>query len=262
MKLIQSELLSQDEICPDIFRIQIKVPEIAGICQPGQFVHLKVTEGIDPLLRRPFSIHGASVEQGTLDLLYRVVGQGSRVMAGMKPGDRWSILGPLGNGFNLECDFDHAVIVAGGMGSAPVLFLIEKLLAMKKRITFLWGARVCDEIFGVKKLTDAGMDVRIATDDGSRGHHGFVTDLLSEFLKDHAPNDRMLGFVCGPEPMMAQVQKLALPTAFPWQVSMERHMACGVGVCMGCGITMTSGLMQMVCKDGPIFDLREVDFNG
>ena len=262
MKLVAGKLVKQEEICKDVFRIRIEVPEIAKICTPGQFIHLKVHDGIDPLLRRPFSIHGVSAQQGTLDLLYRVVGQGSRTMAGMKIGDRWNIMGPLGNGFNLDLDFDHALIVAGGMGSAPVLFLIQHLLSMKKKITFLWGARVCDEIFGVKELTNAGMDVRIATDDGSRGHHGFVTDLLKEFLIEHAENRQMLGFVCGPEPMMAGVQKLAVSTVFPWQVSMERHMACGVGVCMGCGITKTTGAMEMVCKDGPIFDLREVDFNG
>ncbi|RKY53487.1 MAG: dihydroorotate dehydrogenase electron transfer subunit, partial [Candidatus Neomarinimicrobiota bacterium] len=171
------------------------------------------------------------------------------------------LLGPLGIGFYLEGSFSHALVVAGGMGSAPIFFLIDKLLELKKRITFFWGVKNKNEIFALKDLRNSGVDVRIITEDGSMGRKGLITDILKPFLAEHREDRSLEGFVCGPVKMLKQVQGMAEITTFGWQVSLEERMACGVGVCMGCGVKMKEGGYKMVCSDGPVFNLREILFD-
>jgi dihydroorotate dehydrogenase electron transfer subunit len=214
------------------------------------------------LLRRPLSIHRADPETGRVELLYRVVGRGTRILKNLQPGESLEVRGPLGRGFDLQGDFQHALIVAGGMGGAPVFYLIDALLALGKKVTLLWGVADGREIFGAKEFVRRGVDVRISTEDGTIGHQGYVTDLLDEFLEIHAQDSAMRGFVCGPECMLLPVQRRAKKTAFDWQASLEERMACGVGVCQGCGVRIRNREeYQMVCKDGPVFDLKEIVFD-
>jgi dihydroorotate dehydrogenase electron transfer subunit len=258
-----ARIVEQQAITSDIFKMTLKAPEIVRLARPGQFVHARLRDSIDPLLRRPFSIHRIQSKSNELELLYRVVGQGTALMSSIQAGQSLDLMGPLGNGFDLDCEVDHALIVAGGMGGAPVFFLMDELLKLNKKITLLWGAREGREIFHEQELGACGIDVRLATEDGSKGCEGLVTNLLCNFLKESHDRQKLTGFVCGPECMIHAVQEHAESTLFPWQASLEERMACGVGVCLGCGIRLKNvEAYKMVCKDGPVFDLREVAFDG
>jgi len=238
--------------------MELEAPDLSQQCQPGQFVHLKTANGTDPLLRRPFSIHRKNLKSGTISLLYRVVGKGTRIMKSTQPDCKFDVLGPLGKSFELQGDFSHAFIVAGGMGIAPIFFLIDSLLEKRKSITLLWGARGEAEFFQMDELKDTGVQIHLATDDGSMGYPGLVTELLKDQLEK--TQDGWQGFACGPWRMLKEIQCCVKDTDFTWQVSMEEHMACGVGVCQGCAV-LTSNGYKMVCSDGPIFNLKDIQFH-
>jgi len=238
--------------------MELEASDLSQQCHPGQFIHLKTSMGSDPLLRRPFSIHRRDQKSGTISLLYRIVGQGTKQIQSVKPGNEFDLLGPLGKPFEYQGDFSTALIVAGGMGVAPVLFLIDELLKKKKSILLLWGARDESEFFQLEELKDAGVQVHLATDDGSMGHHGLVTEIL-ETQKGTFPTD-FKGFACGPWQMLKSIQNCVGENTSQWQVSMEEHMACGVGVCQGCAVSTSKGY-KMVCSDGPIFNLTEIQFD-
>jgi len=253
-------VISQIRMSDDIYCLCLYAPDIAVSARPGQFVHLRITPTIDPLLRRPFSIHRVKKDSGCIEILYRVVGRGTSMMADLQSGIDLDLLGPLGNAFTTEGDFSHAVIVAGGMGSAPAFFLVDALREARKKITFLWGVRsTCDlvRLEDIRSFSD--IQIHITSEDGSTGRKGMVTSCLDEVIQcegKHLLKSR--GYVCGPKGMIRAVQKAVSRCGFPWQASLEEHMACGVGVCLGCGIRMAGGGYNMVCSDGPVFDLSEV----
>lgn len=255
-------VLDQTEITADIYRMSLKVDEIARDGHPGQFVHLRIGNGTDPLLRRPLSIHRVDREQGRIELLYRVVGRGTGLMRKAEQGDIYDLLGPLGRGFRMDGSFSHALVVAGGMGSAPVFFLIDELLLLGKQVTLFWGVKCKSEIFDLPDLKNNGVEVRVATEDGSMGHDGLITDILKQFIEDRREDSSLEGYVCGPKGMLKKIQAMARETSCNWQVSVEERMACGTGVCLGCAIQVKQGGYKMVCSDGPVFDLGEIVFDG
>jgi dihydroorotate dehydrogenase electron transfer subunit len=212
-------------------------------------------------LRRPFSIHRNHSGDGRIEVLYRILGAGTGLLSRKKKGDILDLLGPLGQGFRLDGAFSHAVIAAGGMGIAPVFFLIDELLRRKKEVTLFWGVKGRGELFGLDDLENSGVVVNVSTEDGSLGHRGMVTDVLRPFLSQPLDRSSMAGFVCGPKGMIREIQKMSHYTGFFWQVSAEEKMACGVGVCAGCGIRLKRGEYRMVCSDGPVFDLKEMVFD-
>ncbi len=261
MGTYKCHVVQQIQIDEQIYRLVLHADKIAQSASPGQFVHLKVADQLNPLLRRPFSIHRVLREKGQVELLYRVIGCGTSLMKKAEPGDSFHLMGPLGKGFFLEEKFTTAIIVAGGMGVAPVFFLIDELLDRGKHVIFFWGARCGSEFFDISELQKSGIDVHLATEDGSQGVHGLITDSLQTFLNQHAEDRSLMGVVCGPKAMLKKVQELAIPTSFQWQVSMEETMACGMGVCQGCAVKLKKAGVQMVCSDGPVFDLKKVEFN-
>ncbi len=250
-------IIDQIEITHNTYRITIESEIIARGSQPGQFVQLRVNEGIDPLLRRPFSIHRVYRNKNSLDLFYKVVGRGTHLMRSFKKGDFIDLIGPLGKGFVIDDNFKQAVIVAGGMGSAPMFFLIDELLNAGKKVALYWGAKNKEEIYHLSELKKANVEVNITTEDGSMGEKGMITDQFESSIHIHN-NVSLRGVICGPKGMIWAMQKIAEKTRYPWQVSMEERMACGMGVCMGCGVKMKSGIHKMTCSDGPVFDLSEV----
>ncbi|MDM7925047.1 MAG: dihydroorotate dehydrogenase electron transfer subunit [bacterium] len=246
---------------PGIFILELKAAALVSAAGPGQFVHLKTADGIDPLWRRPFSIHRVNRRRGTILLSYRRIGRGTSLLARRTAGDTIDLLGPLGRPFDLEGGFTTAVIAAGGLGAAPVPFLLDALRRKGRKAVVLWGVRSKTELYCLDALRGRYTSIHIATEDGTEGFRGRVTDLFGRLASEFASGSGFRGFACGPMPMLKALQPLAAASGFPWQASLEERMACGVGVCQGCVVRMKNRQYRTVCADGPVFDLAELDFH-
>lgn len=255
-------VVGQTEAGPGIFILELKAPALAAAASPGQFVHLRPADGIDPLWRRPFSIHRVNRRRGSILLSYRRIGKGTSLLAQRTTGDTIDLLGPLGRPFDFEGGFTTAVVVAGGLGAAPVPFLLDALRRKGSKAVVLWGVRSKAELYCLDALHGRNNSIHIATEDGSEGFHGRVTDLFSRLAGEYAPGSGFRGFACGPMPMLKALQPLAAASGFSWQASLEERMACGIGVCQGCVVRLKNRQYKTVCADGPVFDLAELDFNG
>jgi dihydroorotate dehydrogenase electron transfer subunit len=238
---------------PGIYLMWLQAPEIARRAQAGQFV--MVACGTENTLRRPISIH--SVEDDRFALLYAVVGKGTERLTHLQNGSKLDVLGPMGNGFQVSpmpAGTLSYLIIAGGIGIAPLRFLVEKVKPWCRQIIVLQGAATAAKLYP-KGLLPKEISLTTATDDGSAGHKGFITDLIPSFA---TTADVIVA--CGPMPMLkylAENQTRLKLISKPVSISMEMRMACALGVCYGCTIRTKSGLKQ-VCKDGPVFDLDEV----
>jgi dihydroorotate dehydrogenase electron transfer subunit len=244
-------IISNNEgVVPGIFQMWLKVPELAEEALPGQF--LMVRCGEDMVLRRPLSVH--RVDSDKLALLFQVKGKGTEWLSHCKKGDKLDVFGLMGNGFKIAPRTKSILLVAGGIGIAPLYYLAESALEMRKKVTLLLGAPTTKQMYPANHLPK-GVKYVLATEDGSTGRKGMVTDLLPEYA---VSADQI--FACGPLPMlryMVKEQKKLGIRNKSVQVSLEMRMGCGVGVCYGCTIRTKSGLKQ-VCKDGPVFALDEV----
>jgi dihydroorotate dehydrogenase electron transfer subunit len=255
---VQNKIVTQARLSNEYYKLILESPEIAAYSLPGQFLEIKVSDGIDPFLRRPFSVHRST--ESNIEILYEVVGKGSRMLSQKKPGEYLDIIGPLGRGFTFrepKTENRVPILIAGGMGVAPVFFLAEKLVARHwKTPLILIGAKTKGHILCVKDFKKLGCTVKVATDDGSEGFKGRVTDLLKVLV---STMDYRLWtiFACGPKPMLQALTHIAGHYALPAQISLEAHMACGVGACLGCVIKTPTGY-QRVCKDGPVFNAGEI----
>ena len=240
-------------------------PEVASRAQPGQFLHLRITEGPDPLMRRPLSIFKVDTGNGSVSLLFRVVGRGTLALSGMKMGESLDIMGPLGRGFSVPPRTRTILVVAGGMGVAPLFFLAESLIQRGASLHFLLGARTQEQLLCRLQLRSLGVHLMISTDDGSEGFPGLITQLLEKLLREESfdPHSTFV-YSAGPEPMLSQVASLARQFEILGQISMERQMACGVGACLGCVVPCRSHgkgqKYRRVCADGPVFGLEEIAF--
>lgn len=271
--VVKGTILSNKEIARDYFVMDIKASCLGKNACPGQFVAVKVQDNVtDPLLRVPLGIH--KIRKDGISLLYKVVGNGTRLLSRRQKGEELDVLGPLGNGFDMPATREKntkIVIVSGGHGIAPLYALSEMLAKNKNEIDLFMGARKKDHIIYVKELRCLGVKVHIATDDGSLGHKGPVTDLLSEFLKRQASSvkcqerttkneQRTTIFACGPKPMLKAVSGMAKEMNVPAQVTYDEYMACGIGACRGCAVDTTEG-MKLACEDGPVFDARIIKWD-
>lgn len=251
-----AEILRAEKLSSDICRFTVKAPGIAASSRPGQFVMVRAGEGLDPLLRRPFSIHQVA-EGGVLQVLFKVIGKGTKALARLQPGQYMDILGPLGRGFSIAENKQHCLI-GGGIGIAPLLFLAKKMLKKiePSSIKVLLGARTKDELASLQDdFASLGLNVQAATEDGSLGKKGLVTDLM--VLVHH--EDPVTVYTCGPHPMLRAVVQLCRSNKWDCQVSLETMMACGLAACLGCAVPRPDmqGYVH-VCKDGPVFDADEV----
>ena len=244
-----ARVLSCETMAQDLVRIILSAPDIAAQAKAGQFIHILVPDS-GHVLRRPISLADVDRTTGTLTLIYRVVGKGTAAMAALQPADPINCLGPLGHGFSLTAK--KPLLVGGGMGIAPLLFL-AKTFAGKASI--LMGGRNAEEMFWPELYQGLVQDVFITTDDGSMGTKGFTVTLLPALLQKGA-YDRI--FVCGPEIMMRGVAGIAKEAGIACEVSLEKRMACGLGACLSCSIDTTDGQRKKVCKDGPVFPAQEV----
>jgi dihydroorotate dehydrogenase electron transfer subunit len=228
-------------------------PPIASQAQPGQFVMVRCGDGEEFQLRRPFSIH--QLEGKRLALLFNVVGRGTHWLSKRQSGDSLDLLGPLGNGYTIHPDSKNLLLVAGGIGVAPLVFLAQKASKPGGSVTLLLGAQTKSQLYP-KNLISPEVKLITATEDGSAGKRGMITDLLPEYI-----NWADQIFACGPPSMYQSMAAQKFLKKKPVQISLEVRMGCGLGVCYGCTIKTKSGLKQ-VCKDGPVFDLNDVLWDG
>jgi len=238
------------------YRLTLDSPQIAGSAKPGQFVMIRAGFGKDPLLRRPFSIHQV-VGEKQIQVYFKVVGRGTDILAHARPGEILSVFGPLGRGYRLAAA-SPAVIVGGGLGIAPLLFLVKEICHLKKDCSqnlIILGAR---EKIEIEPLLDDfrqfGFKILTATDDGSFGHHGVVTEVMASM---QLPAGCTV-YSCGPEPMMAGVSALCKARNIPCQVSVESVMACGMGACLGCSRPAKDGAYTHVCLNGPVYNAEDL----
>jgi dihydroorotate dehydrogenase electron transfer subunit len=265
-------------IARDTFRLRLDDPVMARAIMPGQFLMVRAGLGTDPLLGRPFALYDVardgSGEPVAIDVVYLVIGKGTQALALRKPGDRLPVWGPLGNGFGPPAGGD-ALFVAGGIGQTPFLALGRWWLGRAryggrgvvspvKSATLLYGVRTQTLAAGLEDFQRAGISVELATDDGSAGHHGFVTDLLAHRI-DRGERPRKV-VACGPPAMLAAVAGLAERHGLDCDLSLENHMACGFGACFSCvaPIRQPDGSVDLrrVCVEGPIFPSKDVDWSG
>lgn len=249
------EIVANEKVCPKFCRLAIDARPIADRVRPGQFIHIRVTDGLEPFFRRPFSVYRA---QGRIEILYEVVGKGTALLAEKQQGDKLDILGPLGNSFTMPGSaVKQVVMVAGGVGVAPFLILTDALKDKGYELTLLYGGRTRGHIFAMTAFERNGCRVHIASDDGSVGVKGRVTELLAKAPKDSSST---MIYACGPKPMIAAVQAFAREHHIPGEASCEEVMACGLGACLGCAIKTARGY-KTVCYDGPVFDLQDIVFD-
>ncbi len=255
-KFIEQALILENRVlAPDVYHMVVKSPRISATCSPGQFVMVKVTSATtDPLLRRPLSIAGADLKQERLTLIYRVVGRGTERMEALQPGASIDVMGPLGRGFDLSAE--HLLLVGGGMGLAPLLYVADKCCPLPVEV--LAGGRTENEMFWIDLFRSRCEKLHITTDDGSLGFGGTCADHLPQLLRS-GNFDGIL--TCGPRPMMKRVVEIAVQAGVPTQVSLEEHMACGLGACLSCTCAAADGGTRQVCKDGPVFWAEEVDWS-
>lgn len=255
----------------DTYRIRFAAPEIARRITPGQFLMLRLSGCNDPLLGRPLALYDtvldASGEPTELDVVYLVQGKMTRRLAQLAPGNSLEVWGPLGNGFAAR-PTPHLVMVAGGIGQTPFMALGREYRGLRQygttprniaplgKVSFCYGARTADYLAGLDEFAALGIELHVATDDGSAGHHGFVTDVLQKVIDQSATPVRVV--CCGPEPMMEAVAHLSAARNVVCEVSLETPMACGIGICFTCVAKVRDGAenwdYKRTCVDGPVFN--------
>jgi dihydroorotate dehydrogenase electron transfer subunit len=294
MRQFDARVLSNDAYGPACRKIRVEVPERLVRYDPGQFFHIRCGRGTDPLLRRPFSVYAVDADPDgwvrRLDFLFTVVGHGTRALAAHGPGDALNLLGPLGRGFAPPPEPAWHVMVAGGVGIAPFYDLAIHLMARgrtstagggkgtgdggrgtgeKPQITLLFGARTRQDLYGLSDLETLGIEIRTATDDGSHGTKGYVTELLEALLDRKSvfptPNPKpgtpypLQVYGCGPPPMLDRVTAIVQARGVPCQLSLDRRMGCGVGACGACVCKVKTDDADgwnyiRICRMGPVVD--------
>jgi len=271
---IKTKVIKNIEVAPKCYKIGLFCPRLAKKVVPGQFVMLRVNSGPEVLLRRPFSIHAVSGKN--IEILYEAVGKATEVLSRKKAGEYLDAIGPLGNGFSV-LGSRLSVLVAGGMGIAPLFFLAQALAKRKSKILpnrqagqnpnslVLIGARTKRQILCEKEFRNLGYEVKIATDDGSKGFKGKVTGLLNNLLSTMNYQPSTI-YACGPKLMLKEITRISKKYNIPAQISLEEHMACGIGACLGCVVKTQSAKRKAqnafeykrVCKDGPVFNANKI----
>ncbi len=262
--MFTGKVRANSRIAQDHFLLSLETGEAFRSSSPGQFVMLKIKGVESPFLARPMSIYSlkAAKDKIRIEVLYQVVGRGTALLSGLKKGDRVGLLGPLGKGFTLFPESRKIVMIAGGIGIAPLSFLADAYRRLrdgrKREIVSYVGARSDTCLVGMNRLQRVSQ-VKVSSDDGSCGYRGSVTDLLEKDLEMVRDEDPVV-YACGPLPMFKRLDELLRARKWTCQVSLEARMACGVGACLGCVVRMKEGEYRRVCVDGPVFNLYEIAY--
>lgn len=269
---VRTPIVSNEPIARDTYKLRVECPEIAARITPGQFIMVRLADWNDPLIGRPFALYDViSDGQGQpryLEVVYLVHGKLTSRLAGMGAEQHVEIWGPLGNGFVPQV-CDHLIMVAGGIGQTPFLALAKEHLGQQSygdpprtcdlanKVSLCYGARSADYLAGIEDFEQAGIDLHLSTDDGSHGHHGLVTDTLSELIAEQSDPAGCQIVCCGPEPMMQAVSQVAAQSELACQVSLETPMACGIGICFTCVAKVIGDDgewdYKRTCVEGPVF---------
>lgn len=256
MQDVNARVLACEPLAEDLTRLILHAPEIAAQAKPGQFVQMLVPDHAH-VLRRPISLMAFDAKAGTLTLAIQPKGRGTQMICALKAGDTVQILGPLGTGFDAG-NAQTVYFVGGGVGVAPVCCAMDAFATPSSHAFF--GFRSARHAYG---MTQAPCSVSAVSDDGTLGEKALVTKPLLEALAKKRPD---LIMACGPKPMLAAVQEIAAKEHIPCQLSLEERMGCGIGACLGCNVKVLepegAWHYARVCKDGPVFDAREVDLHG
>jgi dihydroorotate dehydrogenase electron transfer subunit len=256
MRIEQARIVEQTSASGEFRLLVLDAPDLAGVAQPGQFVHLRVPRLPAESLRRPFSVFDAG--GGCLRILYKRVGTGTRALSDARTGEAVEAIGPLGRGFPLDPGGRHPVLVAGGYGVAPLHFLAAR---MGRLGTVFLGGVSAASILCETPLRAMGWDVRVSTEDGSAGEKGLVTEALDRWLAARADSAPPEFYACGPDGMLRAVAERAAAAGCKAWVSLERRMGCGVGACLSCVVRVRGEggeRWARVCRDGPVFEGSEV----
>jgi len=227
-------------------------------CKPGHFVHIRLPAA-DIFFRRAFSVAYVS-SSGEIEVILKVVGRGTMFMAGLRKGDRVNLLGPLGVPFKLPKKNETTIIVAGGIGLPPLLFLTSEMIRQgynPYRIVIFYGGRCGTDIIERSRIKKLGVIFQPVTEDGSLGETGLVTQAVEKYILTNKTNSMRI-YGCGPPGMLKATNELGLKYGIPGQLSLEAPMPCGIGVCLGCVVELTKGGHARVCRDGPVFNIGEV----
>jgi len=261
---ISATVFSQRETVGGHFLVVLKVSDSFRESLPGQFVMVRMKSCDQPFLSRPFSIYSVySHGKNTfLEILYKVVGKGTEAFSRLREGDILNILGPLGKGFDIPSECDKIVLIAGGVGIAPLSFLAEHCEkdSNHAEIICYMGAGSLEALVGMDRINGICSVVKISTDDGSWGHPGPVTELFERDMELYLGNDSRI-YSCGPNPMLRSLHELLRDRHVACQVSLEERMACGIGACLGCVVKTKSDGLVRVCKEGPVFDINSIEFS-
>jgi dihydroorotate dehydrogenase electron transfer subunit len=269
MKPTRCPVIQARELCAGVFSLWLEAPDIARRVRPGQFLNVKVSDGVDPLLRRPISV--CDVERNRVRLVFRVVGRGTALLGRARAGDELDVLGPLGRPAP-ELRHKDVLLCGGGIGTAPLLLLARRM-KRTNRLQVVIGARTKAELLLVREFRALGAPVAIATDDGSAGYKGMVTELVADEIRSQkpecrvqksgvqSPRSRVYGppsavFACGPRPMLADLVKRLDP--IPVWGFVEERMGCGTGICYCCALPKKGGGHIRFCEEGPVVRLNEV----
>ncbi len=247
LAIYHATVLSNAEIAPEHRVMRMSAPEIAARALPGQFVMVRALGTADPLLPRAYSVYAADPTAGWIEVLYRVVGNGTRRLELYEASQKVHVWGPLGNAF--QAPQGRAILVGGGVGIPPLSFWAQHLAGSDAEVVTLIGAATERFLVGLDRFRESGSRLETATDDGSAGHKGYVTDLLDRWL-DAGP---ATVYACGPMPMLRSVARIVEARGVPAELALEAPMACGVGACLGCTVPRREGGYARVCTDGPVF---------
>jgi len=268
----QSQVLSNVEVSPGYYKMRMTAPPAVLEASSGQFVMVKVSRAIDPLLRRPFGIYDMGVyvtpyaDSGTqtfVEILYKVVGRGTGMLSDMHQGDYLDIIAPLGKCFDHGDEEEEKILVGGGVGLAP-LYLLAKELVKSHKVRLFAGGRSKEDVLCITEFERLGVETYVATDDGTLGDRGLVTQVMMKQLAAGTNPKRI--FACGPFPMLRAVAGIAEEMQVACQVSLEAYMACGMGACLGCvvkGVNHSAETpdYRCVCKDGPVFESTDLSWD-
>ena len=266
-KIHIGEILKNEEVQEGFFLMRVKMASSFEDPQPGQFIMIRIAGLNDPFLSRPISIYSFSRRNNfcTLELLYRVVGKGTQIMAGLIKGSQVEINGPLGKGFETASAKKNIIFIAGGIGIAPLSMLMETLCqeaqcSASAKISYL-GFQNVSTVVGLDKMHKICRDINVCTDDGTLGKKGFVTQIFQKDMKQFSPDDTSI-YACGPTMMIKSLAAILNKSHFHCQVSLEERMACGTGACVGCAVAVKDKTGSMtykrVCSDGPVFNLTDI----